>query len=169
MSKPKIMVTKTKILEAKAVADFIQHIARMRDPYENGHSLSVSLFAVALARIDKMPEEDVDLLRIGCRLHDVGKILIPETILNKATRLTRQEWEMIHAHPYQGVEMLAPFDLHPIILDVIMHHHENLDGTGYPDKLKGKKISRNVRIVRICDSFDIIEFVLVIVNKSFVI
>ena len=135
------------------VADFLEHIINLRDPYEDHHSREVSELVERLCKEDGIESEELEMIVIGARLHDIGKLLIPEVLLNKTGRLTRQDWEIIHAHPRYGVEMLEKLEISPDILDIVLHHHENLDGSGYPDGLRSKQISRGVKIIRICDTY----------------
>lgn len=141
-------------VEVELIADFCEHVTRLRDPYENRHGRAVSKLAVALGKEDNMNKEELSNLALGARLHDAAKLLIPEAILNKPGRLTLQEWDMIKAHPTMGVRMFSIVKLHPMILDIILHHHENVDGTGYPDGIGGNELSRPSKIVRIVDTFE---------------
>jgi len=141
-------------VEVKIIADFCEHVTRLRDPYENRHGRAVCNLAERMAQELEMSRDDMRQLGYGARLHDAAKLLIPEVILNKPGRLTLQEWDMIKAHPQMGVKMFSIVDLDPRIIDIILHHHENQDGSGYPDGLKGNQISRMARIIRICDTFE---------------
>lgn len=141
-------------IEPGWIADFLERTQRLRDPYENHHGRTVAILAEKMAREDHSTDDEVKHIVLGARLHDVGKILLPESVLNKPGRLTYQESIMVRAHPQQGIALLEPFNLHADIIDIVHHHHENLDGTGYPDGLRGKQIKKGVRIVRLCDSLE---------------
>lgn len=143
----------SKSIELLWIANFLEHIMRLRDPYENNHGNVVAYLSTTVGILSKFSDTEMELLSLGSRLHDVGKLLIPEHILNKPARLTLQEWEMIYAHPKHGVELLRIVKPPPEISEIICNHHENLDGTGYYGT-KAEKISNFARIVRVCDSFD---------------
>lgn len=119
------------------------------------HSVNVFVFSMALAqRI--LPEQSVrNEFGLGALLHDVGKVQIPPEILNSTGKLTEEEFEIIKMHPVYGYEILKEKDdLHPLVLDMARHHHERLQGGGYPDNLKGDEIRIEVRILTIADIFD---------------
>ncbi|MCD6486049.1 MAG: response regulator [Syntrophobacterales bacterium] len=126
-----------------------------KDIYTQGHSARVSDMAVSLGRKMNLPEEEIYALRIGGILHDIGKIGIPGGILNRPGTLMPDEFEIIKTHSEAGYRICQPLQktLGPA-LDVIRHHHEKLDGSGYPDGLKGKDISVISRIMCIADIFD---------------
>lgn len=125
-----------------------------KDEYTKGHSTSVSRYAVALARAINLPEKEVERIKLGSLLHDVGKIGIPETVLKKPTKLSDEEWEVMKQHPNIGAEkVLQPNpSLHDLI-PIVKYHHEHWDGSGYPNKLKGSDIPLAARIVSIADAY----------------
>lgn len=125
-----------------------------KDEYTKGHSTSVSRYAVALARAINLPEKEVERIKLGALLHDVGKIGIPETVLKKPTKLSDEEWEIMKQHPTIGAEkVLQPNpSLHDLI-PIVKYHHEHWDGTGYPSKLKGVAIPLSARIVSVADAY----------------
>ncbi len=129
-------------------------IINARDRYTFGHSERVAGYAVALAERMGLPPEHVSLLQCGAYLHDIGKVEIPPEILNKPGKLDQNEWEMIKNHPEWGGNIVQPLTLLSAIVPLIRHHHENYDGTGYPDGLAGEEIPLLARILRIADSFD---------------
>lgn len=96
----------------------------------------------------------METLRIGALIHDLGKIGIDLNILNKPGRLTEEEFEQIKLHPLLGQQICSPLKALQEVGDIIRHHHEKLDGSGYPDGLQGEQISQNARIVAIVDIFD---------------
>jgi len=119
------------------------------------HSLSVSALMSRLARMLDMDAGMVEELGISGLLHDVGKMRIPNAILNKDGPLTSAEQQIIRSHPEQGYQLLNQHErISPIMLDVCRLHHEVLDGSGYPLGLKGDQISLQVRICTVCDVFD---------------
>ena len=125
-----------------------------KDPYTKGHSTSVSRYSEALARAINLPENEVQRIALGALLHDVGKIGIPENVLKKPSRLSDDEWEIMKQHPTIGAEkVLAPNEALRDLIPMVKYHHEHIDGTGYPDKLKGDKIPLSARIVAVADAF----------------
>ncbi|MFN7915319.1 MAG: HD domain-containing protein [Vicinamibacterales bacterium] len=125
-----------------------------RDPYTAGHSERVSVFSVAIGRVMGLPDSELDVLRLGALLHDIGKIGIPDEILRKPGPLTDAEFEVIMEHPTVGARILRtiPF-LHPH-LDIVELHHERPDGLGYPKGLQGEEIPPLARIVHVADAYD---------------
>lgn len=125
-----------------------------KDPYTKGHSTSVSRYAEALARSVNLPENEVERIKIGALLHDVGKIGIPENVLKKPGKLTEEEWEIMKQHPTIGAEkVIAPNEALRDLIPIVKYHHERLDGKGYPEHLKGNEIPLEARIVSIADAY----------------
>ncbi|MFC1631322.1 HD domain-containing phosphohydrolase [Candidatus Omnitrophota bacterium] len=125
-----------------------------RDPYTHGHSLRVTAYATEIARaLGLAPREIKIILRAG-KLHDVGKIAVPDAILMKPGPLTRKEKEVIQLHPLKGVEMLAPLKFLESGFPLIKHHHERFDGRGYPAGLRKGKIPVLARLFSCADAFD---------------
>jgi diguanylate cyclase (GGDEF)-like protein/putative nucleotidyltransferase with HDIG domain len=127
-----------------------------KDHYTYGHSKKVSDYAVALADALGLPKDVIDTIRAAGLLHDVGKIAIPDSILNKKGPLNEDEWELVKAHPKLGIEILRHVIDLVNCIPVILHHHERYDGGGYPNGLKGENIPLESRILAIADSFDAI-------------
>lgn len=125
-----------------------------KDEYTKGHSTSVSRYSEALARALNLPEKDVERIKLGALLHDIGKIGIPETVLKKPSKLTDEEWEIMKQHPTIGAEkvLLPNESLHDLI-PIVKYHHEHWDGSGYPEKLKGEDIPLAARIVSVADAY----------------
>lgn len=125
-----------------------------KDEYTKDHSASVSRYSEALARALNLPEKEVERIKLGAMLHDVGKIGIPENVLRKPTKLSDEEWAIMKQHPTIGAEkVLMPNKALHDLIPMVKHHHEHWDGTGYPDKLKGEEIPYTARIVSIADAF----------------
>ncbi|MBO5385614.1 diguanylate cyclase [bacterium] len=125
-----------------------------KDPYTKGHSTSVSRYAEALARAVNLPEAEVERIKIGALLHDVGKIGIPESVLKKPGKLDDEEWEIMKQHPTIGAEkVLAPNEALRDLIPIVKYHHERLDGKGYPEQLKGNEIPLAARIVSVADAY----------------
>lgn len=135
------MITLVKAMEAK-------------DSYTCGHSERVTIYAVNLAKRLKLQQEDIQLLQYGARLHDIGKIAIPDFILKKRSALNMAERAEIEAHPEKGVEMIINLKFLEECFPMIKHHHERYDGGGYPTGLKGERIPLLARILSLVDAFD---------------
>lgn len=125
-----------------------------RDPYTGGHLWRVSRFSRLLASELDLPENDVARISLGAFLHDLGKVGVPDQILNKKDRLTDEEYEVIKTHPDVGWRMLAGHPLAWLAEVAIRAHHEMPNGKGYPRGLVGADIPLDARIVGICDAFD---------------
>ena len=126
-----------------------------RDAYTHGHSRRVARHAERIAREMRLSPADVAKVRAAAALHDVGKILTPREILNKPGRLTDEEFALVQRHPGDGADMLAGIE-DPEITAMVRHHHERLDGAGYPPGLTGQEIPVGARIIAVADTFDAI-------------
>lgn len=127
-----------------------------KDPYTKDHSQRVTTWAVQIAQLMGLEQDEVDGIKFAGYLHDIGKIGIPDSILLKPTRLTLEEEEIIRSHPIIGERIVKPLGLMPIERSVIRHHHERWDGKGYPDGLRGEEIPLPARILAVADSYDAI-------------
>lgn len=129
-------------------------LVRTHDDITYQHCLLVSGLTAAFALELGLAPRAQNLLSQAALVHDIGKAQIPREILNKAGKLSPCETEIMRSHPARGYAMLAKQpEINPHVLDVVRHHHEYLDGSGYPDRLEGQQISRIVRIVTICDIY----------------
>lgn len=127
----------------------------VRDPYTKGHSDRVADYALALAReLGEAAFLDLPSLRLACELHDVGKIGVPDAILNKETGLSRDEFAEVRQHPVVGRRILEPLFDDDTVLAVVSWHHERWDGGGYPDGLAGDAIPLVARVTSIADTLD---------------
>ena len=125
-----------------------------RDPYVYGHSRKVNTYAVALAEAIGLLPDEVSKVSTAALLHDIGKIGIPDKVLNKKGKLNEEDWEAIKAHPRLGANIVGNMpNLIPCVSS-ILHHHERWDGGGYPEGLKGEEIPLEARILAIADSFE---------------
>jgi len=125
-----------------------------KDRYTAGHSQRVARFATLIARAMGLPKDEVEVVSQVALLHDIGKIGMLDSILNKPSNLTPEERELVKSHPVIGAQILAPvktFERHVV---GIRYHHEMFDGSGYPDKVKGEEIPVTARIVSLADAFD---------------
>jgi len=142
-------------IKANASAMFWMSRIKSRDAYTAEHCLRVAIFTVAFARFLGMPDEDLEIAGMCGLLHDLGKLKVPPEILNKPGALSREEFAIMQQHTTFGYELLSSDPaLDPIIRDVTRHHHERIDGRGYPQQLEEWQISRFARLVSIVDAFD---------------
>lgn len=143
----------------KNFLEFVQLIARTldaKDHYTAGHSLRVMNYALQIAQVLGLPGSDVDLLKQACLLHDIGKIGIPDGILNKKSPLNDKEREHIIRHPAVGKQILSSVADFQGILEIIQTHHERVDGKGYPQGLNRNGIPLLARILAVADTYDAI-------------
>ncbi len=124
-----------------------------RDAYVGSHSQRVGDYAAAVAARLALPDDEVELIRLAGKLHDLGKLAIPEEILRKRGTLTPREREVLQRHPQIGQNMLGPLGIEPVA-SWVLHHHERWDGEGYPANLAGERIPIGSRILFAADSFD---------------
>ena len=146
-----------KIISNEHMFDVVLSLANTidaKDTYTKGHSTAVSRYAEALARAINLPEAEVERIKLGALLHDIGKIGIPENVLRKPTMLSDDEWAIMKQHPSIGAnKVLKPNKALHDLIPMVEYHHEHLDGTGYPYGLKGDQIPQSARIVAIADAF----------------
>src|SRR5207244_1994461 len=125
-----------------------------KDEYTGGHINRVHHLGLLLARNVVPREAESPQMAYGFLLHDIGKLTVPDAILNKAGALTDEEWELMRRHPEEGVRILAPIPFLGRAIDVVRHHHERWDGCGYPGGLAGEEIPIWARIFAVVDSID---------------
>lgn len=126
-----------------------------KDPYTRGHSRRVAKYAAATGEAMGLPLEMIEQLRLGGELHDIGKIGTRDAVLNKAGPLTAEEFAEIRRHTVEGESMLSVLRAdHPEVLHIVRWHHERMDGSGFPDGLRGDQIPMTARIVSVVDAFD---------------
>lgn len=125
------------------------------DDYTLNHSINVMMLATVIARDNGFNMSDIKKLAVGCIFHDIGKTFIPIEIINKPSKLTKEEFEYIKTHTEKGYEFLINYtDLPVVSSNIALCHHEREDGLGYPRKLKGNEIHKFSKIASICDVFD---------------
>jgi diguanylate cyclase (GGDEF)-like protein/putative nucleotidyltransferase with HDIG domain len=143
----------------QAVLDTITSLAYAidaKDQYTHGHSQKVAAYAALVAEAMGMSEAEVEEIRLGAVLHDIGKVAIPENILSKNGPLNPEEWETMKSHVTYGAKILEPIIPLARIRDIVLHHHEFWDGSGYPEALSAEKIPLGSRIISVADAFDTI-------------
>jgi putative two-component system response regulator len=139
---------------AEAVVFARARAVEAKSPYTHGHSERVTQLSLLLADAVGIGAGEREVLRKGALLHDIGKISIPDAILDKPGRLTEEEFAVIRAHPLTGAHIVDPLVSMREALPLIRWHHERLDGKGYPDRLAGQDIPRLVRILSVCDIYE---------------
>ncbi|MFH1453005.1 MAG: HD domain-containing phosphohydrolase [Armatimonadota bacterium] len=127
-----------------------------KDKYTLGHSQRVKKYAEIIARGLDLAPERISLIKMAALLHDIGKIGIPDSVLNKPDKLTDEEWDKIKYHPVKGTQILDPIEYLRGAKKFIFNHHERIDGKGYPAGLKGDEIPLEAQIISIADTFDAI-------------
>lgn len=132
----------------------LRYTVEAKDTYTRGHSDRVSEFSVLIGNHLNLPDADINTLRIGGLFHDIGKIGVPDSILQKEAKLTDDEYSQIKQHPNIGIHILSHAKIFQNILPIVEHHHEKYDGSGYPGRLTGQDIPYLARITAIADSFD---------------
>lgn len=125
-----------------------------KDPYTKGHCDRLSSYSEAMGRRLGLPQEQCVALRRAGVVHDIGKIGVPENVLIKSSQLNDEEWEIMKQHPVTGERICSPLKSFRLVLPIIRHHHEKLDGSGYPDRLKGDRIPLTARVLQITDIYD---------------
>jgi diguanylate cyclase (GGDEF)-like protein/putative nucleotidyltransferase with HDIG domain len=143
----------------QAVLDTVTSLAfaiDAKDHYTQGHSQKVSAYAALIAESMNMGDAEIEEIRLGGVLHDIGKVAIPENILNKSGPLNPEEWETMKSHVKFGAKILDPLAPLAKIREMVLHHHEFFDGSGYPDALAGESIPLGARIIAVADAYDTI-------------
>ena len=142
---------------AYSVAQALLQALRERDPYTYGHCRRVATYARLLARDSGLNEYEQRVIEFSSMFHDLGKLGIPDSILLKPGRLTEEEEAVMRTHPLKSVEIVSPLASIPFFratLPGIRHHHERMDGKGYPNGVSGENIPLTARIILIADTFD---------------
>lgn len=132
----------------------MQNAMEEKDYYTAGHTMRVTEYAVLLGRAMDIPEEDQIVLRRAAQFHDIGKLVIDLSCIQKPGKLTDEEWELIKKHPSIGANIVKPLRFMEREQFIIRHHHERMDGNGYPDGLKGDELDSLTKIIVVVDSYD---------------
>ena len=157
LERSRLEVARLKEREAQVLFEAIQALASAvdaKDPYTARHSMRVTRLALILADAIGLGSDEKYVLELSAWMHDVGKIGVPDRILTKPARLTAEEFEIMKIHPVKGGEIVGQIEELSRVADAIRHHHERLDGQGYPDALKGEAIPLPSRIILIADAFE---------------
>jgi putative two-component system response regulator len=139
---------------AEAVLFTLAESIEGKDPYTHGHCKRLSNYSGRLGEHLGLAENQIIALHRAGVVHDVGKIAVPDAILLKPGKLSEQEWKLMREHPVVGERICAPLKSFRLVLPIIRHHHEKLDGSGYPDGLRGEAIPITARILQIVDVYD---------------
>jgi putative nucleotidyltransferase with HDIG domain len=132
----------------------MSHMVESRDPYTAGHERRVAELAVAIGAEMGLADEQLNALRLAGTIHDIGKIAVPAEILSRPGRLSEIEFSLIQAHPTTGAEILADVDFGSPVAEMVLQHHERLDGSGYPRALRGADILPEARILAVADAVE---------------
>jgi putative two-component system response regulator len=132
----------------------LSNVIEAKDSYTDGHTRRVADVAIELGHRLSLTEKQIKVLDVAAMIHDIGKVGTPEEILNKPGSLTGEEFGIMKEHPEMGARIIRPISALSDCLDPVLHHHEKLDGSGYPYGLKGNEISIESRIVAVSDIFD---------------
>jgi len=125
-----------------------------RDGYLKGHSARVQAYAMPIATALDLHQSQVGAVQIAARLHDLGRVVIPDSAVNHPGPLTEEQWALVRRHPDAGAEFLAPLDFLGEVGEIIRAHHESYDGTGYPNRKAGEEIPLAARVIAVADAFD---------------
>lgn len=140
--------------QAESVLFALARSIEEKDPYTQGHCSRLSDCASRLGQRMGLAADQITALSRAGIVHDIGKVAVPDAILLKPARLTEEEWKIMREHPVVGERICAPLKSFRLVLPIIRHHHEKLDGTGYPDGLKGEQIPITARILQVVDVYD---------------
>ena len=135
----------------KAAINSLSSAIEMRDPYTSGHQEQVTKLAAAIAQEMGLSEEAVEAIQVAGIVHDIGKLSIPAEILSKPARLTEIEYSLVKTHPEVGYTILSKIDFPWPIAKIVRQHHERIDGTGYPNRLSGKDLLIEAKILGVAD------------------
>jgi len=132
----------------------LQNAMEEKDGYTAGHTMRVTDYAIMLGMSMSLPEKDILVLRRAAQFHDIGKLVIDLSCIQKPGKLTEEEWLLIKKHPSVGANIIQPLGFMEREQFIIRHHHERMDGTGYPDGLKGEELDELTKILIVVDSYD---------------
>lgn len=142
------------MVDQNELTQLLIRIVDLHDPSAEKHSKGVAELSAELAERINMGVEERKILQHAAILHDIGKVAINESVINKPSLLTRAEYSMVQQHTILGYKLLQPLKIDAVITATILSHHENYDGSGYPEGLKGEAIPLSARLIRITDFYD---------------
>ena len=150
-------ISKISLMKEEVIKDLFQAMCEMlssRDMYTFEHGLRVASIARLIGEDMKLSDHDIEALELGCMLHDISKVAIPDDVLLKPGLFNTQDRKIMMMHPTMGAKIFSRQDCDPDIIDIIHHHHERLDGSGYPDHLQDEEIGQLTRIAMVADSYE---------------
>ncbi|MDD5757798.1 MAG: response regulator [Desulfobulbaceae bacterium] len=150
-------ISKISLMKEEVIKDLFQAMCEMlstRDMYTFEHGLRVASIARLIGENMGLSDHDVEALELGCMLHDISKVAIPDDVLLKPGLFNAQDRRIMMMHPTMGAKIFSRQDCDPDIIEIIHHHHERLDGNGYPDHLQGEEIGLLTRIAMVADSYE---------------
>jgi putative two-component system response regulator len=151
----KVKILNNTLTSLESVLFSLANTVEAKDEYTSGHTLRVSELAVELGKKMELHNNDINAIKIGGIIHDLGKIGVPKAIINKPGRLDPEEFEIMKTHPYIGYKICIPLKRSlGMVLDIIYYHHEKLDGSGYPVGLKGDDIPVGAKVLAVADIYD---------------
>jgi len=140
--------------ETRKTFEKISRILDERDHYTAVHSREVAELAVKIGQEMGLSQGEIEKIDIAARVHDIGKIAVPDAILLKPAPLTEEEWEVMKRHPLISTELIEGLEIYTPVADAVRHEHERWDGSGYPDGLKGEEIPLLARIIAAADIYN---------------
>lgn len=139
-------------------AEELINVIALKSPNTASHCIRVSIIALEIGKTFNLSTDEMEQLFVASMLHDVGKVLVDDKILNKPNKLTEVEYEVIKKHSKMGFHILNKIKGFENVSEIVLHHHERYDGEGYPNGLKGKRIPFLSRIIAVADSFDAMTY-----------
>jgi HD-GYP domain-containing protein (c-di-GMP phosphodiesterase class II) len=136
------------------IIHILSNASELRDPYTAGHQRRVAQLSIAIARELGFKHGAEEVLGLAAQIHDIGKISIPAELLAKPTKLSEAEFALIKRHPISGYEILTGVEFGAPIAEVILQHHENIDGSGYPNAITGEEMLEEAKILRVADTVE---------------
>jgi putative nucleotidyltransferase with HDIG domain len=148
--KRRIELTRETVRAVEKMADEVDS----RDPYTFQHSQRVAAYSKAIGKMLGFTMAEIELVELSAKVHDIGKIRIPDSILLKPDRLTEEERRVMETHPRLGFEILSQFAAYAKVLDLVLSHHERYDGRGYPNSTVGRRLLLIAQVIPVADSLD---------------
>jgi putative nucleotidyltransferase with HDIG domain len=145
-----IQLAEQTVTAVERMADVVDR----RDPNTYQHSMRVAGYAVQIGRRLGLNPDQLQLLRLAARVHDLGKVGVPDAVLLKPRELTPDEWAEMERHPQIGYEILSEFSEYGRVKDLVLTHHERYDGQGYPNRVEGRRLPLLAQIIPVADAFD---------------